>query len=351
MQSMRAVIDSFVSIVLLTICSSISAQSQDNNSAPAIEPGKAIGRELASGERHDYRITLAAGEFAQVVVEQRGIDVIVSLLTADGEKVAERIIPGRYGRVYLSVIAQTPASYRIEAAGSTTVTTAGRYEIKLLERRPGVEQDRDRIAAEQAATEGSRLIPKGDAESYRQAREKFETALTLWQKLGDRYGQGIALHGLGQAWQPQYQFQKAFEYYDQAIPHFRAAGAQREAAAMRNLAGRAPVAVGSIQRGIDNFLETRQFWLATNDRAGEADALYSLGFAYGRLHDYQKALAQQSDYRKAIPYFQQAQEIWQAQQNTLSVINALTNLGVAYVRFLSRPVDATPRSRLRSRRA
>jgi CHAT domain-containing protein/tetratricopeptide (TPR) repeat protein len=359
MKSMRASLGSFVSVLPLAIASFISAHSQDNNSA-AIEPGKAIERELASGERHGYRITLAAGEFAQVVVEQRGIDITVSLLTENGEKVTERIMPGRYGRLYLSTIAQTPASYRIEARGSNTATAAGSYEIKMIERRPSVEQDQNRIAAEKAAAEGLRLAPRGDAESIRQAREKFETAQALWQKLGDRYGQGVALYGLGQTWQPQYQFQKAFECYDQAIAHFHAAGARREAAVMRNLAGRALVALGDIQRGIDYFLETRQFWLATKDRAGEAEDLYSLGFAYGRLHDYQKALAyyeealplhralvnrrqeaqtlnnigtiyaQQSDYRKAISYFQQAQEIWQEQQNTLSVINVLINLGVAY---------------------
>ncbi len=360
MKIMKAVLGSFAPVLPLTICSFISAHSQDNNEAPALEPGKAIERELASGESHGYRLTLAAGEFARVVVEQRGIDVNVSLLTVNGEKVAERIMPGRYGRVYLSVIAQAPASYRVEARGSTATATAGRYEIKMIERRLGAEQDRDGVAAEQAATDGLRMALKGDAESSSQAKEKLEMARALWQKLGDRYGQGVALYGLGQAWQSQFQFQKAFECYDQAIAHFRAAGAQREAAVMQNLAGRALVAVGAIQRGIDYFLETRQFWLATIDRAGEADALYSLGFAYGRLHDYQKALAyyeqalplhrelgnrrqeaqtlnnigtiyaQQSDYRKAIPYFREAQEIWQAQKNTLSVINALTNLGVAY---------------------
>src|SRR5262245_23545347 len=99
MKSMKTVFGSLVSVVLLTICSSISARSQDDNSSPALEPGKAIERELASGERHDYRITLAAGEFACIAVEQRGIDVTVSLLTANGEKVEERGLNGSYGRI------------------------------------------------------------------------------------------------------------------------------------------------------------------------------------------------------------------------------------------------------------
>src|SRR5499426_2462201 len=157
MKSMRIVFGSLVSIVFLTICSSISVQSQDDNSAPALELGKAIERELASGERHDYRITLAAGEFARIVVEQRGIDVTVSLLAANGEKVAERVLNGRYGRMYLSILPQTTANYRIEAQASMKNATAGRYEIKMTDRRPHAEHDVDSVGAEQAATEGWRL--------------------------------------------------------------------------------------------------------------------------------------------------------------------------------------------------
>jgi CHAT domain-containing protein/tetratricopeptide (TPR) repeat protein len=357
---MRTSFGSLVSIVLLATCCFISARSQENKPSPELEPGKAIERELAIGDLHDYRITLAAGEFARIVVEQRGIDVTVSLMDANGEKVADRVLNGRYGRVSLSIIAQTATSYRIEAQASTKNATGGRYEIRMMERRPHTEQDADSVAAEQAATDGWRIGSKRNAESYPQAREKFETALALWRKLGDRYGQGVALYGLGQAWQAQYKFQEAFERYDQAITHFRAAGAPREATVIQNLAARALIAVGAIQRGVDQLLEARQFWLTTNDSDGQADTLYSLGFAYGRLHDYQKALAyyeqalplyralgnrqqeaqtlnnigtiyaQQNDYRKAISHFERAREIWEAQQSALSVVNALTNIGVAY---------------------
>jgi len=320
MKSMRAGCGSLASVVPLVICFFVYAHSQESGEAPMLEPDKTIERELASGERHVYRLTLAAGEFARVVVEQRGIDVAVSQLTANGEKVAERVLNGRYGRIHLSIIAQTPATYRIEAQASTKNATAGRYEIGMTERRLAIEQDQDNVAAEQAATEGWRLGAKRDAESYRQAREKFETALALGRKLGDRYGQGVALYGLGQAWQAQYQFQKAFESYDQAIEHFRAAGAQRETAVMRNLAGRALVAVGAIQRGVDYYEQALPRYRALGNRQQEAQTLNNIG----TLH------AQQRDYRQAISHFQQAQDIWKAQESALSVINALTNLGGAY---------------------
>src|SRR5262245_16891409 len=57
--------------------------------AMPLELGKPIERELAGGQSHAYQITLAAGQYLNVVVEQRGIDVVVTLFGPDDEKVIE----------------------------------------------------------------------------------------------------------------------------------------------------------------------------------------------------------------------------------------------------------------------
>src|SRR5262245_30090529 len=48
----------------------------DEKDARALEAGKPIKSELASGQRHVYRIGLEAGQFLKVIVEQNGIDVV-----------------------------------------------------------------------------------------------------------------------------------------------------------------------------------------------------------------------------------------------------------------------------------
>src|SRR5215467_8283026 len=45
-------------------------KADDENGARLLEPGKAIKRELAGGHSHTYRITLSAGQFLKVIVEQ-----------------------------------------------------------------------------------------------------------------------------------------------------------------------------------------------------------------------------------------------------------------------------------------
>jgi hypothetical protein len=57
--------------------------------APRLEPGRLIERELAGGESHSYGIMLALGQYLQVVVDQRGIDVVVALFAPDGKKISE----------------------------------------------------------------------------------------------------------------------------------------------------------------------------------------------------------------------------------------------------------------------
>ena len=73
--------------------------------AQALEPGRSIEREILSGQSHSYRITLDAGKYLRVHVEQQGIDVTVALLTPDGKVVAEsRSDNGNFGPEIVSII-------------------------------------------------------------------------------------------------------------------------------------------------------------------------------------------------------------------------------------------------------
>src|SRR5436853_3962099 len=54
------------------------AASQSNMDTRVLEAGKPIERELAGGEAHTYQLTLAAGQYATVVVDQQRINVALS---------------------------------------------------------------------------------------------------------------------------------------------------------------------------------------------------------------------------------------------------------------------------------
>src|SRR5207244_1331189 len=50
-----------------------------------LELGKSIERELSGRQRHRYQITLAQGQYASVMVELRGVDIVVRLFAVDGQ--------------------------------------------------------------------------------------------------------------------------------------------------------------------------------------------------------------------------------------------------------------------------
>src|SRR5262245_56786072 len=67
----------------------IAISSQPPSSITPLDPEPAIDRPIARGEEHLYQLTLARGEYVHVVVEQRGVDVIVQTRRGDGAAIAD----------------------------------------------------------------------------------------------------------------------------------------------------------------------------------------------------------------------------------------------------------------------
>src|SRR5262245_39157708 len=71
------------------------APASEHGAAPiaqesiSLEPGKPIERELSGGQSHSYKLAMISGQYAHIVVEQRGIDVVVALVALDGKKIVE----------------------------------------------------------------------------------------------------------------------------------------------------------------------------------------------------------------------------------------------------------------------
>src|SRR5438067_1795099 len=63
--------------------------AQSDKDTPTLELGKPIERELAGGQSHSYRIALTSGQYLHIVVDQRGIDVVVTLFDPTGKQVIE----------------------------------------------------------------------------------------------------------------------------------------------------------------------------------------------------------------------------------------------------------------------
>ena len=279
-----------LSFVLLVLgLSSVCAQAQK------LESGKPIERDLTRGESHIYQLKLAAGQFLRVVVEQKGIDVALTLVSPDGKQLLDSDVTDALGsREPLSFEAKAAGDYKlvVRANGVATLSGAyqqqtelkvsaearligeyrmrsssatipgGTYQVLLELKASASEQDRRRVAADQLLIEAAVLSRQME---FQQSIEKQQQALMLWRELGDRSWESDVLRSIGRNNEDLSGYDKAGEYYEQVL---------------------------AIRR-------------ALNDRRGEAGSLSDLGLVYDRM----------SSYDKALEYFQQALAINQELKN------------------------------------
>src|SRR5262245_20966501 len=145
-----------------------------------LEPGKPIERELAGGQSHAYQITLSAGQFMKVIVEQRGIDVVVGLLGPDAKQIMEFDSEIRsQGQETVWQVAEVTGSYRLNVKPKHKGAPAGGYEIRLAELRAATEKDSVLQEARKLHTESQRLSRAG---KYDESRPAAERALELREK-------------------------------------------------------------------------------------------------------------------------------------------------------------------------
>src|SRR6266540_1243440 len=145
-----------------------------------LEPGKPIERELAGGQSHAYQITLSAGQFMKVIVEQRGIDVVVGLLGPDAKQIMEFDSEIRsQGQETVWQVAEVAGSYRLNVKANHKGAPAGGYEIRVVELRAATEKDRVLQEARKLQTESQRLFRAGKYDASRPAAER---ALELREK-------------------------------------------------------------------------------------------------------------------------------------------------------------------------
>src|SRR5207245_2973303 len=129
----------FLSFLLTT--ERVSAQTATTS---LLQPGMPIERTLAAGQSHSYTVNVEQGQLLQLVVDQRGIDVIVRVFSPAGRRLGEFDSPnGTDGPENVSVIANAAGVYRIDVLplGQNESPAPGRYEIKIVELRKATEEE------------------------------------------------------------------------------------------------------------------------------------------------------------------------------------------------------------------
>lgn len=297
---------------------------------PALAQGETIKGEMAGGETRLFHITMSAGQYSRVVVEQLGIDVVVALIGPGQKRLLEFDSPnGNYGPEPVSAVAEESGEYTIEVRSPDKKAAAGSFEVRVEALREPTPLDLSRVNAERAFTEVWRQFGQGDAKSRQQTLEKLEALLPVFRSLEDRPMEVSTLNRLGLATNFLGQPQKALGFYEQALTISRAGGDSRNEARLLNNIGGAYDILGEPQRALDCYFRALSLWETPGNDTVRGDTLNNIGVIYFNLGELQSSL----------DYYTRALTLWQAGSDQRREANTLDNIGLTYI-FLGEPQQA-----------
>jgi len=184
---------------------------------PSLELNQPITRDLKGRESHAYKLRLAAGMFARVVVRQQGVDVFLRAL--DGQRSRLNGVNDPFGRVgpeAIDFVAETTGDYFVEVT-ARPLEMGGSYEVEYVESRVATNRDRTRVVAANYITKGNLLRGTSTAESNRAALAQYDRARTLYNQLNDPAGQAMSLQHTGRAYEALSDYKEALEHYSDAL--------------------------------------------------------------------------------------------------------------------------------------
>ncbi|MEP7336667.1 MAG: CHAT domain-containing protein [Acidobacteriota bacterium] len=182
-----------------------------------LELNQPVTREMAGGQSHSYQVAARAGQYLEAVVEQRGMDVVVTLLAPDGNRVAQFDGDSRpQGQERISQIIEAAGNYRLEVAARRADAPAGQYTLRLVALRDPTAQDRAAQEATRLSAEALRLAGTG---KQAEALPLAERALALREEaLGAEHPDvALALDRLATLWRDRQEFARAEPLYLRAL--------------------------------------------------------------------------------------------------------------------------------------
>jgi len=194
-----------------------SAADPSQSDLPALDSAKPIDRELVGGQKHIYRTGLAEEQYARVVVEQRGIDVVVRLLSADGKLLLQvDADPRKVGEEVVEFTTTGCGACQLAIEPRQKNAPPGRYLLRIAELRAATEKDLTLNEARQLNTQANRLWQQ---DKFDEALPPAERSLAIREKElpADHPDVGASLFTLANIWSDKNDPGKAEKLYLRAL--------------------------------------------------------------------------------------------------------------------------------------
>jgi CHAT domain-containing protein/tetratricopeptide (TPR) repeat protein len=297
------------------------AQTTTSQQIEPLSANQTISKEIRGGQSHRFGITLTAGQFVQIVVEQQGIDVKAAAFKSPDEKIIEVDLPnGYFGPEVIFLTATQQTNYVIQVSADTQ--TVGHYELRVEGPREKSADDDRRIEAQRLFAEAQRQRSKINLATAETTISTYQQALNIWRELNDARMQGYTLCNIGRV----YRYLGGSKLKE-SLTAFEQAGVALTAA--HDTSGRAFVLneIGATYRdladpadALASYEQALTLRAELGDVKGQAQLFNNIGLVYDRIgHHYQ-----------AIENYDKALALWQSVDDKNREHNSLNNIALAY---------------------
>jgi CHAT domain-containing protein/tetratricopeptide (TPR) repeat protein len=286
---------------------------------PLLRPGLEVAADLAAGQTDRRSLSLAAGEFVAIVVDQRGVDLTLTLTMPSGDPLV--VVDGmddEYRPERLVSVAPVSGTYRLDVA-SAKPDGRGAYRLRVVAIRPAAAADITLVDAERAFTVARRLRDPGKGATWPEALKGFETALARFTEAGDTVGVMKTTLELGIT-ENYLSKPDALDRGRAAVRLAREAGEQGALARALRLVGNILVGRGDYPAGSEALDEAWAVAAGLGARNSEARGLNDAAIAYRR----------RGDVEHAVDLYERALTLARATADGQMEGLILNNLGVAY---------------------
>jgi CHAT domain-containing protein/tetratricopeptide (TPR) repeat protein len=285
-----------------------------------VRRGPALDRFLRGGAIDSYLVLLRPGDYLHAVVEQQGVDVVVSLLDPSGSELLVVDSPnGDVGPEPVFLVARFAGYHRL-LVQALDRNALGRYAVRIEELRPASEVDRSRAAAAADVAHGEALRSKGGQVRLDQALTAYRSALQHWRHLGEMRDEALTWRRIGQTCRAMADLRGARDAFEQALTLYRKLRDEAAEAPLLNDAGAVHQSLAELRQAEEDFLRARDLFHAQGNRRGEAAALNNLAAIYDS----------QADLDKALALYNQALTMWRDLGDRSRQAATLHNLGTTY---------------------
>jgi CHAT domain-containing protein len=251
-----------------------------------------IDRQLGPGQTDVFTVTMSPGQFLHVVVNQKGVDLVVVVADPEGTpRVTADQPPSRaFGPVPVSLVAEERGKYKIRVQKSLRTTVSGPYRVELTELHTPSAQDRIRLQAESEFYAAVMDERSQDGEKKVRAITAYQRAAVLWHSLHDLGGEALSLTRIGAINRNRGENQAALKNLNDALLLWRAAKDPAGEALTLIGIGLTYSFLGDRHKAVEYCNRALPLERGVGDRGGEALTLQALGNFYWELEENQKSL-------------------------------------------------------------